>query len=295
MSKNLSARALHPHMHLLNRARGWHTHCHTPNRPEKLNAYSLTMGRELRAVFERANQDDAVRVIIVTGGGRGFCLRSRPLLARMTYPHRIAAYDDDLETRIENRFIDAIFNCNKPSIAAINGPAVGVGITMTLPMRYSASCPTRRGLIRLCTSPRSNSGVRQPHGFCRRIVGLPQAAALVLGSKYFYNAGRGSTRRLGEASWTSPCRVRASSPSHCSIDRRRVLRGLDRLDPASVDPRECRGGSLACARVGFTSGARTKRRCGRQGRHPRIWRKARAEIFKHRKRRHAQELSLVGT
>ena len=145
----------------------------TLNRPEKLNAYSLTMGRELRAVFERANDDDAVRVIIVTGGGRGFCSGADLSPGPHDLSQRITAYDDEPETRIENRFIDAIFNCNKPSIAAINGPAVGVGITMTLPMDIRIMSDSarfgfvfaRRGLI-----PESGSS-----WFLPRIVGLPRA------------------------------------------------------------------------------------------------------------------------
>src|SRR5271156_129613 len=106
----------------------------TLNRPDKLNPYGLVMGRELRDVFETASGDHDVRALIVTGAGRGFCSGADLSAGPNAFAERREIYAGATETRIENRFVDAIYNCHKPSIAAINGPAVGVGVTMTLPM-----------------------------------------------------------------------------------------------------------------------------------------------------------------
>src|SRR5215471_19748707 len=105
----------------------------TLNRPDRLNAYTPTMRDELVEVFEKIDRDDAVRVAVVTGAGRGFCAGA-DLSAEggSTFDHpsiRLADYRDG-----GGRVALSIFRCRKPVIAAINGPAVGVGITMTLPM-----------------------------------------------------------------------------------------------------------------------------------------------------------------
>jgi enoyl-CoA hydratase/carnithine racemase len=154
----------------------------TLNRPAKLNAYTLAMGLELRDAFERASADDDVRAIIVTGEGRGFC-SGADMSPEAGFASRAQAYAEAGETRIENRFVDAIFNCHKPSIAAINGPAVGVGITMTLPMDVRIAAATarigfvfaRRGLV-------LEAGCAW---FLPRIVGLAQALRWCYGARIF--------------------------------------------------------------------------------------------------------------
>lgn len=149
----------------------------TLNRPEKLNAYTGVMGAELTDAFERADQDDAVRVVIVTGAGRGFCAGAD-----------ISGGADAFDTKAEGSvafaapgqprrqgggFVEAIFNCRKPSIAAINGAAVGVGATLTLPMDIRLVARgarigfifARRGLV-----PEAGSA-----WFLPKLVGLPRA------------------------------------------------------------------------------------------------------------------------
>ena len=158
----------------------------TLNRPDKLNAYTAQMGRELAAAFQRADADDAVRVVIVTGAGRAFCAGADISDGAASFGNQAKLFGDGLgdglgdgagdgtpKLRESGGFIEAIFNCRKPSIAAINGAAVGVGLTMTLPMdiRLGASTArfgcvfTRRGLV-----PEAASA-----WFLPRIVGLPQA------------------------------------------------------------------------------------------------------------------------
>ncbi|MBU1378484.1 MAG: enoyl-CoA hydratase/isomerase family protein [Alphaproteobacteria bacterium] len=149
----------------------------TLNRPDKLNAYTAVMGVELADAFHRADADDAVRVVIVTGAGRGFC-------AGADISGGAAAFDADAKGSVAfaapgkarqegGGFVEAIFACRKPSIAAINGAAVGVGATLTLPMDIRIASSTaklgfifaRRGLV-----PEAGSA-----WFLPKLVGLPQA------------------------------------------------------------------------------------------------------------------------
>lgn len=105
----------------------------TLNRPEKLNAYTVRMGEEIVDAFESLRQNERCRVIIITGAGRGFCagvdldkLKGDP-----------APEDADLpplgSERLVKDFADTLFNYPKPVIAAINGAAIGVGVTLSLP------------------------------------------------------------------------------------------------------------------------------------------------------------------
>lgn len=115
----------------------------TLDRPDALNAFTITMQGELNDAFDRVDADDDVRAVIVTGRGRGFCAGADLSMGAGTFdagdavaapesaegrPER--AYPRDFGGRLTLR----IFECTKPVIAAINGPAVGIGITMTLPM-----------------------------------------------------------------------------------------------------------------------------------------------------------------
>jgi len=149
----------------------------TLNRPDKLNAYTAMMGVELADAFQRADADDEVRVVVVTGSGRAFC-------AGADISGGAGAFDSKAEGSVAfvapgrarqagGGFVEAIFNCRKPSIAALNGAAVGVGATMTLPMdiRIAAAGArvgfifARRGLV-----PEAGSA-----WFLPKLVGLPQA------------------------------------------------------------------------------------------------------------------------
>lgn len=154
----------------------------TLNRPERLNAYNDTMEAELIDVFRSANADDAIRVLIVTGAGRGFCAGADLGARRDTFTSSKtadpAAYrDGGGQVSLE------IFECHKPVIAAINGPAVGVGITMTLPMDIRIASErarmgfvfTRRGMV-----PEACSTF-----FLPRLVGLSQASEWIVTGRVF--------------------------------------------------------------------------------------------------------------
>jgi enoyl-CoA hydratase/carnithine racemase len=161
----------------------------TLNRPDKLNAYTGAMGSEIEDAFRRADVDDNVRAIIVTGSGRAFCAGADVSGGAASFDtsgqHGAGVFGNRTgsSARSGSGFVDAIFRCRKPSIAAINGPAVGVGITMTLPMdvRIAASGArigfifARRGLV-----PEAGSA-----WFLPKLVGLPQALRWAISGRIF--------------------------------------------------------------------------------------------------------------
>jgi enoyl-CoA hydratase/carnithine racemase len=159
----------------------------TLNRPAQLNAFTVTMAEELVHAYGRASDDDAVGAVVVTGAGRAFCAGMdlsvggnvfgldeslNPSLAELT-----ARWDDPAMVQgvrdTGGRVSLALFDCKKPVIAAINGAAVGIGATMTLPMDVRlASEQARIGFVfgRIGVVPEACST-----WFLPRIVGLQQA------------------------------------------------------------------------------------------------------------------------
>src|SRR6266550_940814 len=128
----------------------------TLNRPDRLNAFTGTMGRELIEAFDRADADDDVRAVIVTGEGRGFCAGADLAGGGSTFDWRERDRSEgDAPEDNGGIFTLRVFESKKPVIAAINGPAVGVGATMTLPMDIRLASEdarfgfvfTRRGLV----------------------------------------------------------------------------------------------------------------------------------------------------
>ena len=147
----------------------------TLNRPDRLNAWTPTMQRELIQAFDLADADDDVRAIVVTGAGRGYCAGADLEAGGATFDWRERAGEGDGEVPRDGggQFVLRIFNSTKPVIAAINGPAVGVGITMTLPMDIRLAAEgskmgfvfVRRGIVpEACSS-----------WFLPRLVGISQA------------------------------------------------------------------------------------------------------------------------
>ncbi len=145
----------------------------TLNRPEKLNAFTGTMQSELIDAYERADADDDIRAIVVTGAGRGFCAGADLSRGGSTFEHREDADPDDYRDG-GGILTLAVYKISKPVIAAINGPAVGIGATMTLPMDIRiASTEARIGFVfsRRAIVPEACSTY-----FLPRIVGPAQAA-----------------------------------------------------------------------------------------------------------------------
>lgn len=107
----------------------------TLSRAERLNAYTLRMADELIDAFDRVDADDAVRGVVVTGEGRAFCAGADLGLGGGSFDMSKIAEDlDGVPPDSGGVVVLRIRDCRKPVVAAINGPAVGVGLTMTLPM-----------------------------------------------------------------------------------------------------------------------------------------------------------------
>ena len=158
----------------------------TLHRPEKLNAFTPRMMRELIDAFDRADADDAVRAVIVTGAGRAFCAGADLSAAGgRTFDPSAGPRPERIEEHRDGGGLVAlrIFESKKPVIAAINGPAVGVGITMTLPMDIRiASTAARIGFVfaRRGIVPEACSS-----WFLPRVVGIAQAAEWVMTGRVF--------------------------------------------------------------------------------------------------------------
>ena len=163
----------------------------TLNRPERLNAYTEFMRDEIIDALDRAELDDQVRAIVVTGEGRAFCAGSDLEGGGSTFDYS----DESLEEHRDGGGMLAlrIFRLKKPIIAAINGPAVGVGLTMTLPMDIRVAAENarmgivfvRRGIVvDACSS-----------WFLPRIVGISQALEWSLSGRLF-SAQEAYERRL---------------------------------------------------------------------------------------------------
>ncbi len=154
----------------------------TLNRPQKMNAFTFTMRDELLDVFDRIDADDDVRAVVVTGAGRAFCAGADLSAGGDTFDKDKAA---DLITGEGDRLEDGtprdgggmvalrIARCLKPVIGAFNGAAVGVGVTMTLPMDVRLASEkakfgfvfARRGIVAEAASS----------WFLPRLVGIAQA------------------------------------------------------------------------------------------------------------------------
>ncbi|NNG38725.1 crotonase/enoyl-CoA hydratase family protein [Flexivirga sp. ID2601S] len=178
----------------------------TLNRPDQLNAFTVQMANELVEAFTRVNSDDDARAVVVTGAGRAFCAGmdlsvEGNVFGLGTDPEPTMA---DMQERLDDpRIVEkvrdtggrvslAIYACTKPVIAAINGPAVGIGATMTLPMDIRlASDKARIGFVfgRIGIVPEACSS-----WFLPRIVGISRAlewtySADILTAQEAYDGG----------------------------------------------------------------------------------------------------------
>ena len=153
----------------------------TLNRPDRLNAFTAGMRDELVAAFDATDADDAVRAVIVTGAGRAFCAGADLSAGGQTFDYARRADAAREEQRVGDVYRDGggrvtlrIFRSLKPVIAAVNGAAVGIGMTMQLPMDLRlASTEARFGFVfaRRGIVPEAASS-----WFLPRLVGLQTAA-----------------------------------------------------------------------------------------------------------------------
>lgn len=162
----------------------------TLNRPERMNAFTPLMMRELIAAFDLIDADDGVRAVIVTGAGKAFCAGADLAAGGATFDYDARAQREGIVPAPSAVHRDGggqvtlrIFECLKPVIAAINGPAIGVGITMTLPMDIRIAAHgakfgfvfTRRGI-----TPEAASAF-----FLPRLVGISRALEWCMSGRVF--------------------------------------------------------------------------------------------------------------
>jgi enoyl-CoA hydratase/carnithine racemase len=163
----------------------------TLNRPAKLNAYIPAMGDEVVSAFALARDDDEVRVVVLTGAGRGFCAGVDLDHLKASFSESSAEASSDSEVKDgkarlgEEDFLRKLpldlIEFPKPVIAAINGHAIGVGITMALPCDLRiAAAGAKIGLTfaKLGILP----GLGATH-LLPRLVGIAKAQELVLSAR----------------------------------------------------------------------------------------------------------------
>jgi enoyl-CoA hydratase/carnithine racemase len=201
----------------------------TLNRPDRLNAWTQKMASELLETFDRVDADDEIRVVIVTGAGRAFCAGADLEGGGSTFDARARQSDyagGAAETEHRDNggmFTLRVFECTKPVIAAVNGAAVGVGSTMTLPMDIRmASEDARFGFVfaRRGIVPEAASSY-----FLPRAVGISQAMEWVATGRVF-SAQEALAGRL----------VRSVHPAGELLDAARTLAReiIDNTAPVSV-------------------------------------------------------------
>jgi enoyl-CoA hydratase/carnithine racemase len=168
--------------HILTELDG-HTFTITLNRPDRLNAWTPQMASELIEAFDRSDADDEVRAVIITGAGRGFCAGADLASGGDTFDYAKRGVTDETPRDNGGEFTLRIFDSKKPVIAAINGPAVGIGATMTLAMDVRLAADdarmgfvfARRGIIpEACSS-----------WFLPRVVGISRAMEWVSTGRVF--------------------------------------------------------------------------------------------------------------
>ncbi|WP_101675793.1 crotonase/enoyl-CoA hydratase family protein [Alloalcanivorax mobilis] len=160
----------------------------TLNRPERMNAFTLRMKDELVHAFGEASTNNDVRAVVVTGAGRAFCagMEMQPEDGGNLFGYDNA---EDQEPPVESirdsggEVSLAIFNCRKPVIGALNGAAVGVGITMTLPMDFRLVAEGAK--IGFVFSQRGITPEACSTWFLPRLVGMQQALEWVYSGDIF--------------------------------------------------------------------------------------------------------------
>ncbi|RFA27802.1 enoyl-CoA hydratase [Alkalilimnicola ehrlichii] len=245
----------------------------TLNRPEKLNAYNAKMREELIALFDETDADDNVRVVVVTGAGRAFCAGADLSSGGSTFDRKADAGNLSREAlKVGDVYRDGggtntlrIYQSLKPVIGAINGPAVGIGATMQLPMDIRmASTQARFGFVfaRRGITPEAASS-----WFLPRLVGMQTALEWCMTGRVFGAEEaheRGLVRSLHEPDELLPAvyalaREIADNTAPVSIALTRQLMwrmtaaphpmDAHRIDSRSIQAR----GESADAREGVTS------------------------------------------
>ncbi len=253
----------------------------TLNRPERMNAFTPLMMREMCAAFDLADADDAVRAVIVTGAGKAFCAGADLGGGAATFDYAARGGKDGVGSPIRadgsvdwdhegvrdngGRLTLRIFACKKPVIGAINGAAVGIGATMQLPMDFRlASDSARFGFVfaRRGIVPEAASS-----WFLPRLVGIGQALDWCYSGRVFgaAEALRGGLVRSLHAPDDLLPAARAlakeltadSAPVSISLTRQMMWRMMGAANPMDAHRLDSRlvwaRGGMADAKEGVTS------------------------------------------
>jgi enoyl-CoA hydratase/carnithine racemase len=232
----------------------------TLNRPERLNAFTTQMMHEMVDAFDRADADDAVRAIIVTGAGRAFCAGADLAGGAGTFdavgaPGSPIRADGSIDYAAEaardhgGLLTLRIFRCLKPVIGAINGPAVGIGATMLLPMDVRLASEAarfgfvfaRRGIVPEAASswflPRI-AGISRALEWCMTGRVFPAAEALAGG---LVSAVHAPDALLPAAQALAREIADNTAPVSVALTRQMLWRGLGMSDPMDAHRIDSRG------------------------------------------------------
>lgn len=234
------------------------------DRPDKLNAFTTAMGYELIEAFDTCDRDDAVRAVVLTGAGRAFCAGADLSGGAETFVAPEDAMTEDFRDG-GGELVLRMFESRKPIIAAINGPAVGVGITMTLAADFRLAVDNarigfvfnRRGIV-----PESCSS-----WFLPRLVSMQKALDWVYSGRLvdaaeaheaglFY--GLYTAESLLDEAYALARRItELSAPVSVALSRQMLWRGLGADHPMIAHRVESRGihsrGASADAKEGVSS------------------------------------------
>jgi enoyl-CoA hydratase/carnithine racemase len=155
----------------------------TLNRPDKLNALDIDMYEGLLAALDETDGDDTVRAVIVTGAGRAFCAGADLSGGARTFDYGHANAAPERHRDRGGMLVLRIYRSLKPIIAAINGPAVGVGISMTLPMDIRIMADSARAGFVFAARGIVPDGASS--WFLPRVVGISQALEWCLSGRVF--------------------------------------------------------------------------------------------------------------
>lgn len=222
----------------------------TLNRPEKLNAWTATMENSVRRAIDEAAKDDEVRVIVITGAGRGFCAGAdmgglQKIDANGDGRRRIiekgeeaeVAFDGDLGPSVlehfEGRF-GYMFECPKPIVAAINGPCAGIGLVMTLFCDLRVASDAAK-----FTTAFASRGLVAEHGIAwllPRLIGSANALDILMSARKFtgdeaariglVNRSVPGNALMGEVMDYAKMLAATASPRSMTVMKRQVYKSL---------------------------------------------------------------------
>jgi enoyl-CoA hydratase/carnithine racemase len=238
----------------------------TLDRPDRMNAFTEVMCAEMLAAFDLVDADDDVRVVIVTGRGRAFCAGADLGRGGGTFDAAGSGRGPDRVPRDNGGLVTLrIYECTKPVIAAMNGSAVGIGVTMTLPMDIRVLADSAK--VGFVFASRGIVPEAASSWFLPRVVGIGQALEWCLTARVFpaREALDGGLVRsihpadevLGVARSLAAEIVAGAAPVSAALTRQMMWRMLGADHPMEAHKIDSRGiydtGRAADAREGVTS------------------------------------------